>query len=115
MGDHLKAEDFIKHIPGSGGIISTIASRVGCAWHTAKKYIEKYPTIGQAYDDEVERTVDVAEAVVLKALQDNDVVTAKWFLTMKGSGRGYVPRQDVTSGGEKIVLTFTGNVDPEEL
>jgi len=26
------AEQFIKAIPGSGGIISTIARRVGCGW-----------------------------------------------------------------------------------
>ena len=34
------AAQFIAAIPGTGGIITKIAEKVGCAWHTAKKYIE---------------------------------------------------------------------------
>jgi len=39
MGDHYKASQFIAAIPGSAGIISIIARRVGCDWNTAKKYV----------------------------------------------------------------------------
>ena len=87
------AQDFIEAIPGSGGIITTIASRVGCAWHTAKKYIVEYATVKAAYDDECAKVVDKAESVIIKSLQDDDVQTAKWYLTMKGSDRGYMQTQ----------------------
>ena len=34
------AKQFIKAIPGTGGIISALADKVGCGWHTAKRYIK---------------------------------------------------------------------------
>ena len=57
------AEQFIKAIPGSGGIISTIARRVGCGWHTARDYVDKHPSVKQAYDDECEAVLDLAEKI----------------------------------------------------
>ena len=56
------AAQFIKAIEDSGGIISTIARRVGCDWHTAKRYIEEYATVQQAYQDERNKVIDIAEA-----------------------------------------------------
>ena len=88
-----KAQHFIEAIPGSAGIKSTIAKRVGCDWHTADKYINSYPTVKLAYDDECAKQLDMAEAVVLQGLRESDLPTAKWYLTMKGSDRGYVPKE----------------------
>ena len=99
-----RVQDFIDAIPGTAGIISTIAKKVGCSWHTAKRYIETYPTIAQAYADECAVVLDLAETKVISAINDGDIQTAKWYLTMKGQGRGYTrtERCDVTSGGQII-------------
>ena len=94
-----KAQQFIDAIEGSAGIVSTIAKRVGCDWHTARKYIDEYATIKQAYDDECERTLDAAESVILgDIVKEKDVQTAKWYLSMKGRSRGYAKteRTEVT-------------------
>lgn len=94
-----KAKDFIDAIPGTGGIVSTIARKVGCDWHTAKKYITEYVTVRQAYQDECEKVLDKAESVIVKDIAENeDVQTAKWYLTMKGDKRGYASktRHDVS-------------------
>ena len=88
--NHYKAQQFIDAIPGTGGIISTIAAKVGCAWHTAKKYIDGYPTIQKAYQDECEKVLDLAETVIITSIKNKDEQTAKWYLTMKGHDRGYV-------------------------
>jgi len=103
--DQYRAQDFIDNIPGTGGIISTIARRVGCSWNTAQRYIEAYPTIQKAYRDECETVADVAELTVIKAIQSGDVGTARWYLSTKGASRGYSVKQDVdlTSGGEPIL------------
>lgn len=104
--DQYKAEDFIKAIQGSGGIISVIASRVGCQWHTAKKYIEEYTTVKQAYDNECEQIIDISESVVIgnikyaAKLQADakipvDSGDAKWWLTKKGKGRGFGDKLDI--------------------
>lgn len=78
-----RISDFLAAIPGSGGVIATIASRVGCEWHTAKKYIEKYPKIKAAYEDEAQITSDIAVDIVLKAIKSGDTSTAKWWLSKK--------------------------------
>jgi hypothetical protein len=99
------AQDFISAIPGSGGIISTIAKRVGCAWHTAKKYVETMPTVTQAYVNECEAVTDMAESVLLKSIQDGDVASAKWWLTKKGRQRGFADQLELTgAGGGPIVV-----------
>ena len=102
-----KAQDFVDAIPGSGGIISAIAQRVGCNWYTAKRYIEKYPTVRRAYDDECEKISDLAETVIIKDIQTGSVQTAKWYLTMKGRGRGYAKTERnelVGAGGGPVEL-----------
>jgi len=104
--DLYTAAQFIKAIPGTGGIISAIATSVGCTWHTAKKYIDTYPTIQRAYDDERERLLDHSESLVrnnilllLERQRDEhvpvDATDAKWYLTMKGRDRGYAERKEM--------------------
>ncbi len=51
-----------KAIEDSGGIISTIAERLGCEWHTAKKYIESSDELKSAYEAESESVIDLAES-----------------------------------------------------
>lgn len=84
MGKNLyTAAQFIQAIPGSGGIISTIAKRVGCEWSTARKYINDMPTVKQAYDDECEAVSDLAESVLITNIKNGDSSDAKWWLSRK--------------------------------
>jgi len=92
------AKNFIDAIPNSGGIVSTIARRVGCDWRTAKKYIDDLPTVNQAYQNECERVLDIAESTIIDAMiQDKDVQTAKWYAMQKGRGRGYGEQRTVAN------------------
>jgi len=92
------AKNFIDAIPNSGGIVSTIARRVGCDWRTAKKYIDELPTVNQAYQNECERVLDIAESTIIDAMiQDKDVQTAKWYAMQKGRGRGYGEQRTVAN------------------
>ena len=109
------AQDFIDAIPGSGGIISTIAKRVGCAWHTAKKYCMEYATVRKAYFDECEKVTDLAESVVLKSLQAEDVSVAKWYLTMKAKDRGYAQRFEIDSLLKSLDLATLTDTQLERL
>jgi hypothetical protein len=105
------AQQFIEAIPGSGGIVTTIAKRVGCKWHTAKKYIRKYPTVQRAYDDEREKVLDLAESKVIAAIKKDDIATAKWMLTMKGADRGYVPKEARQIEGDVTLRVVYDNGD----
>ena len=90
-----RAKDFIEAIPGSGGIISTIAKRVGCKWGTAKKWIVEKPSVQEAYDNERESTLDIAESVILDSIKDKVVQDAKWYMSKKGKDRGYGDRLEL--------------------
>lgn len=81
------AKQFTDAIPGTGGIIAAIAKRVGCDWHTAKKYIDTLPTVKQAYDDECSSIDDMAESTVIRAIKDGDVGAAKWWLEKRRRDR----------------------------
>ena len=77
------AQDFIKAIPGTGGVISSIADRVGCVWHTAKKYIENHPTVKQAYENEKHKVDDKAISTILQAIADENLSISMWWVRMK--------------------------------
>ena len=101
------ATQFIKAIPGSGGIISTIAKRVGCEWHTAKSFIDTYPTVKQVYDNECESVLDLCQSTIIKSIQNGDTGDAKWYLSRKGKDRGFVERSEVTGAdGDAIPVAF---------
>jgi len=104
------AAQVIEAIEKSAGIISTVATRLDCAWHTADKYIHKFPTALKAYNDECERVKDRAEAVILKAINAEDVQTAKWYLTLKAKDHRYVQRQEVSGadGNELVIRVVYG-------
>ena len=101
-----KASDFIKAIPDSSGIISEIARRVGCEWHTAKKWIDNYPTVASEYEDECERVADKAEDVVIRAIEAGDLQTAKWWLArIRGSKFTEINKHEHTgAAGEEIQI-----------
>ena len=108
--DQLTAQQFIDAIPKSAGIISTIATRVGCDWHTAKKYIENYPTVKRAYDNEVERMLDLTESELLKKIQEGDFPAIKYYLSTKGKRRGFVESHEITGeDGGAIVIKWDDN------
>lgn len=89
------AEQFINAIVGSGGIISTIAKRIGCDWHTAKKYCDTMPTVKRAYDAECESVLDLAEVRLIKKIDEGDMGAIKYILSTKGKKRGYTERQEI--------------------
>ena len=109
------AQQVIDVIPGTGGIISTIASALGCTWITAKKYIENKPSVKQAYEDELEATIDLAEGVILRSIKRNDSADAKWFLSRKGKDRGWVERTEITGkDGEAVSIKVARGIQDRD-
>jgi hypothetical protein len=78
-----KAQQFIDAIPGSGGILSTIAARVGCHRNTVQEYIDKYVTVKAAYESERRKIDDKAQSNILAAINEGDIALSKWWLSVK--------------------------------
>lgn len=89
------AEQFIKAIPGTGGVVSKIADKIGCTWHTARKYIDEYATVARAYQDECEKVTDLAESALIKSIAEQEPWAVKYYLSTKGKYRGYAPAADI--------------------
>ncbi len=85
-----------KAVQGSGGIISNIARRLKCDWHTAKRVIEANDKALIAYKDEEEKTLDLAESKLLENIGNNDNTGIIFFLKTKGKKRGYIERQEIS-------------------
>ena len=104
-GPPYTAKDFIDAMPGTGGIKTAIARKVGCDWHTADKYIKTYPTVAQAYADECEGVLDLAESKLIQQVNNGEQWAVKYILSTKGKNRGFTERTEVTGAdGQDIVL-----------
>jgi len=88
-------EQILKAIKDSAGIVSVIAKRLDCQWHTCKKYIDSFDDTKQALQDEIEKNIDKAESVILSSLNEGDIQTAKWYLQTIGKQRGYTEKQEI--------------------
>lgn len=106
------AEQFIKAIPGTGGVITAIARKVGCDWHTAKKYIDEFATVKRAYDDESEGILDLAEAKLIEAIHSGDTGMIRFYLTTKGKHRGYTEKHEIAASNLNIDIS---SLDDEQL
>jgi len=86
----------IEAIKDSGGIMSTIARRLGVTWHTADTWVKQYDETKQALQDEREAILDLAESTLFRNIKDGNSQDAKWLLSTMGKNRGYSERQEIT-------------------
>jgi len=96
------AGQFIEAMSGTGGIVTALAERVGCAWHTAKAAIDRWPTVKQAWLNERSRITDRAQRNVIKAIMDEDLPTSKWWLQLMEPD--FTPKQTQEWSGELAVI-----------
>ena len=91
MGRHrnFKKKDVLDAIDGSYGIVSTVAAKLHCNWHTADEYIKKWPETMQALKDEEETKLDYVEGKAIKAIENNDGAMIRFYLATKGKKRGF--------------------------
>jgi len=82
-------EAILEAIKDSGGIMSTIARKLGVTWHTADSWIRESGELMEALKDEKETILDMAESTLLKRIKEGDEQSAKWYLSKKGKLRGY--------------------------
>ena len=89
-----KKDTVLKAVKDSKGIITTIAKRLKCSWHTAETYCNKYPESKRALKDENEKILDICEGLLIESIEKNkDIQNAKWLLSKKGKVRGYTDNQ----------------------
>lgn len=102
-------ETVVTAIKDSGAIISLIAKRLGCKSTTAKRLINRWAQTREAFDEEADFVLDIAESKIHRAITEGDLSICKWYLTTKGKHRGYDDsRRFILNKGEPLNITFTG-------
>jgi len=101
----IRREQVIAAIPGTGGIKTVIAKRLGVTRNTFDSYLKRWASVQEAYEQETQAFLDVAESVVqrnitlaYKQQQEGEIVNtqdAKWYLARKGAARGFSDRVDI--------------------
>ena len=97
-------QQILEAIKGSYGIISNIANKLGCEWHTAKRHIEAYPSCIEAIKAEEETGIDNAENKMYDLINSADPQMIRYFLSTKGKRRGYTEKQEIEMTGDKLPL-----------
>ena len=85
----IKKKELLDAIKGSYGIMSTVAARLHCDWHTADDAIKRFPEALQAMADEGESVLDFTEGKAIERIRDGDGVMIRFMLATKGKKRGY--------------------------
>jgi hypothetical protein len=90
---------------GTGGIMTLVATKLGCDRTTIWRYAKRYPTVRQALRQADEAMTDVAEAKAGKLIKAEYWPAIKYRLQTKGKDRGYIERTEVTGadGGDLSV------------
>jgi hypothetical protein len=95
----VKKEQFINAIPGTGGFYTAIAKNLGVNRHTVARYIERFPDLRKAVDDEVDRCGDAIESAFLKKCLEGDVQAMMFYLKTKCKHRGYTEKTETELSG----------------
>jgi transposase-like protein len=82
-------EQILEAISGTGGDISEIARRLGCARSTVYRYMDRYPSVAEAIEDEREELLDLAEEGLMKQVREHDLQAIIFVLKTKGKDWGY--------------------------
>lgn len=92
----INLEKWRSAIEGSGGIISTIAQRLGNSdYFQVKKKIFKTKYLLTYYLAESEKVSDIAESNIIKAIKNGDINVSKWYLQLKATERGYMEKKNI--------------------
>lgn len=102
MAVNFQISELKKAIEGSGAIMSTIAQRLGCDWHTAKTKIEE-AGLSEMLSGEKETLLDLAESKLIQNIQDQDTTSIIFYLKTQGKKRGYIEKSEIDQ-------TIAGNI-----
>jgi len=99
-----RERETLNALKGSGGIMSTVAKRLECDWHTAERYVNLWESTKQAFKDERETILDMAESTILTGIKDGDLGSARWMLATLGKNRGYTEKVEMEHSGSVVII-----------
>ncbi len=95
---------FLKAIEGSGGNITVVCQRVGCARDTFVKAMEEHPELKHALNVAEEEFGDLVESKIAKHIKEDNITMTIFYAKTKLKNRGYVESQIIHEGAPVPML-----------
>ena len=105
--------EVIDALKAAHGIKAHAAEILGCNRRTVDNYIDRHPTVAQAYEDLRQTLVDRAERGLIKKLVEEEWPAIRYVLSTLGKDRGYVERQEVTGAEGGPIKTYV-SISPDD-
>lgn len=99
----------------SAGIMSVAAERLGVDRSTICRRAQKSQRLRNVIDAATERTMDVAEAALLRAVQKGEAWAVCFFLKCKAKQRGYSERTEITGPAGKPVQVAVSETELDKI
>jgi transposase-like protein len=106
-------QQVLEAIVQSRGIVSHVARRLGCAWSTARIYIDKWEETKQALENEREVLLDDLECKLLEMATAGDLGAIKWYLSHMGRHRGWGDDEAPQQGSVRVVVKWADDDDTD--
>ena len=84
-----KVEQVLEAIKDTGGIKTEVCQRLNCGRRTIYLYMDRFPEIKDAFEEEEEKVLDMAESSLFSLIQNGDTSAIFYYLNNKGRCRGY--------------------------
>jgi hypothetical protein len=82
-------EQVEKALRDAKGMLTYAARSLGCTLHTVKNYIERYPGLARVRVEAREEIVDMAEAALVKQINEGNAACIIYALNQLGRHKGY--------------------------
>lgn len=82
-------EQVLEAIKDTGGIKTEVCQRLNCGRRTIYLYIDRFPEIKEAFEEEEEKVLDMAESSLFAMIRNGDLTAIFYYLNNKGRRRGY--------------------------
>ena len=105
---------FLKAIEGSGGNITVVCQRVGCARDTFVKAMEEHPELKHALNVAEEEFGDLVESKIAKHIKEDNITMTIFYAKTKLKKRGYIESQIIHEGAPVPMLVDDVPGGPEQ-
>ena len=113
MPEKYTAQQMIEVIQDAKGILTVAARKLGCSRNTLYRYMQKYATVQDAYDEANESNIDFVETKLMEQINKGNITAIIFFLKTKAKHRGYVERQEFSGPEGKPIETIRINMTDE--
>ena len=107
---------FLKAIEGSGGNITVVCQRVGCARDTFMKAMDEHTELKHALEVAEEEFGDLVEGTIAQHIKEGNVTMTIFYAKTKLKKRGYIESAIIHEGAPVPMLVDdipAGEADPQ--